>query len=454
MTLAQYWRVLAKHRLLAVIPFLVLVGAALIWSKQVTPEYTARSSVWFTGQSATDPYQGANYTQSQMGSYAQLATKPIVLEPVIESLGLNTTPHDLAGTITALVVPSSVIVDITATDSDPQRSASIANAVTDEVAKVAKNLAPSLPNGQAAVSATVVAAATPPRAASEPDTRRNVVAGALLGFLLGLLLPVFRDALESKVHDPEDIPAGLPVLATVPWVKPLPWSGRGGRRSQHAELVLTESLRKVRASLRFLEVERPVKLIAFSSSVAFEGKTSLSIQLARVLAEGSGDVLLLDGDLRHPQVATYLTLDGGIGLADVLAGSVTLDQAVQQTSTGLHVLPAGSAVQDPAELFASGPMSALMNTLRERYDYVVIDSPPLLPVADASVLATHADALVLIARYGKVTRAQVSSSIEQLNRVDAHVAGAVLNAVPRPRRWRSRSSYDPGRRGVENLVGE
>jgi polysaccharide biosynthesis transport protein len=454
MTLAQYWRVLAKHRLLALIPFLLLVGAALILSKQATPEYTARASVWFTGQSATDPYQGANYTQSQMGSYAQLATKPIVLEPVIESLGLNTTTNELAKTITAVVVPSSVIVEIAATDPDPQRSASIANAVTGEVAKAAKALAPSLANGRAALSATVVAAATPPKVASSPDTRRNVLAGALVGFLLGLLLPVFREALESKVHGAEDLPAGLPVLASVPWVKPLPWAGRGGHRSQRADLVMTESLRKVRASLRFLEAERPVKLIAFSSSVAFEGKTSLSIQLARVLAEGSGDVLLLDGDLRHPQVATYLALDGGIGLTDVLAGSVTLDQAVQQTSTRLHVLPAGSAVQDPAELFASRPMSVLMETLRERYDYVVIDSPPLLPVADASVLATHADGLVLIARYGKVTRAQVASSIEQLKRVDARVFGAVINAARRSSRWQTRSSYDPGRRGVENLVGE
>ena len=84
--------------------------------------------------------------------------------------------------------------------------------------------------------------------------------------------------------------------------------------------MITESLRKVQASLRFLDVERPVKVIVFSSSVAAEGKTSLSIQLARVLAEGSGDVLLIDGDLRRPQVATYLALEGGIGVADVLAG--------------------------------------------------------------------------------------------------------------------------------------
>ena len=458
MTLAQYWRVLTKHWFLALIPFVVLVGAALVWSKQTTPVYTARASVWFTlpvGQSGTDLYQGANYTQTQLGSYAQLATKPIVLEPVIDSLGLDTTANELAATITATVVPESVVIQIAATAADPQRASITANAVTLEVGEVAKDLAPSLANGDAAVSATVVSPAKPPTGPSSPNTKRNVLAGALAGLFLGLVLPIVREVLDSKVRGPEDLPAGLPVLATLPRVNLLPWADGGRRRSHHADFVITESLRKVQASLRFLDVERPVKLIAFSSSVASEGKTSLSIQLARVLAEGSGDVLLIDGDLRRPQVATYLALEGGIGLADVLAGSITLDQAVQRALTPrLHVLPSGSAVPNPADLFASRPMSILVDTLRERYDYVVIDAPPLLPVADASVLATHADGLLLIARYGKVTRAQVESSMEQLKRVDARVFGAVINAMPRSSHWDPRSSYYYSSNAAEGLIGE
>ena len=123
MTLAQYWRVLAKHWFVAVVPFVLLVGAALALSVQATPTYTAKSSAWFTlpvGQTGADLFQGANYTQAQLGSYSQLATKPIVLEPVIDSLSLDTTPNRLANAITATVVPESVVIQIAVNDPDPR----------------------------------------------------------------------------------------------------------------------------------------------------------------------------------------------------------------------------------------------------------------------------------------------------------------------------------------------
>ncbi len=449
MTLAEYWRVLARHRLLALIPFVVLVGAALVWSKTTTPVYTSSASVWFTqpvGQSGSDLYQGANYTQTQLGSYALLATKPIVLEPVISSLGLDTTTKKLASTITATVVPKSVVIQVASTNADPQRASRIANAVTREVAKVAKDLSPSLAHGHAAVSTTVVSPATAPTTPTAPSTKRNVLAAGLAGLFLGLILPLVREVMDSKVRGAQDLPAGVPVLATLPRGSSLPRVGGRRRRSHRADFARTESLRKVQAGLPFLDDERPVKVIVLSSSVGSEGATSLSIELARVLAEGPGDVLLIDGDLRRPQVAGRLALEGDVGLADVLAGSVTLDQAVQGArSPRLHVLPAGSAVPNPAELFASRQMSTLVDTLRGRYDYVVIDTPPLLPVADASVLATHADGHLFIARYGKVTRAQVANSMEELKRVDARVFGAVITAMPRASRWRARDSYYHGR---------
>ena len=438
MTLAEYWRVLARHRLLAVLPVVVLVGAALLWSAQTTPVYTASASALITGPSgavATD-------APTQLGSYAKLATSPIVIDPVIESLGLDTTASQLAAKISATVVPSSAIFQIAATDSDPQSAARIANAVTAEVAQVAKDLAPSTTDKPAAVSVTVVSPATPPKFTSSPQTKRNVLAGAMLGIFLGLVLPILREILDSKVRGADDLPVGLPLLATLPRVKSMSRSGSRNGRSRRADFVMTESLRKVQADLRFLDADRPIQLIALSSSLASEGKTSLSIRLASVLADGSGDVLLVDADLRRPEVAKRLGMDGNLGLTDVLAGSVTLDQAVQQAQTPrLHVLPAGGTVRNPVRLLSSEPMAALMDTLRERYDFVVLNTPPLLPVADGAVVATNADGLLLTVRSGKVTRAQVASSLEQLRRVDARVLGAVINMAPPPSRWRSRSNY-------------
>ena len=450
MSLAQYARILVKHWFLAVIPGIVLVTLAMVASFNATPLYTARASAWFTlpvGQSGSDLFQGASYTQAQLGSYAELATKPIVLEPVIESLGLETTSNALASTISASVLQESVIIEISATDPDPEQAAEVANAVIKEVAQVAKNLAPSLENGDSAVSAAVVSPARQPSGPSSPNTKRNVLAAALAGLFLGMVLPVAREVLDNKVRGSEDLPSDVPLLATLPKVPFLPGARSAKRRSHHGDFVMTESLRKVQAGLRFLDVERPVKVIAISSSISAEGKTSLSLRLARVMAEGAADVLLIDADLRKPQIADRLALEGGIGLADVLAGEVTLEQAVQRAlSPRLHVLPAGSAVPNPGGLLASSSMSALIEELRGRYAYVVIDAPPLLPVADASVLATHVDGLLLVARHGKVTRAQVASSVQQLNQVDARVLGAIINATPRGNRFHTRkSTYYYGR---------
>ena len=139
MSLAQYAHILVKHWFLAVIPGIVLVTLAMAASFSATPLYTATASAWFTlpvGQSGSDLFQGASYTQAQLGSYAELATKPIVLEPVIESLGLETSSKALASTITASVIPESVIIQISATDPDPERAADVANAVIKRVAKV------------------------------------------------------------------------------------------------------------------------------------------------------------------------------------------------------------------------------------------------------------------------------------------------------------------------------
>lgn len=445
MTITQFARVLSKHWLLALAPFVLCVIATFVVSKQTTPVYTASASSYFTlpfGQSGTDLFQGSNYTQQQLASYAQLATKPIVLEPVIDDLGLDMKPTELARQVRASAAPDSVIINIAATDPDPQRAADIANAITGEIGRVASKLAPSLSNGDAAITASTIAKATAPSSPSAPNTKRNILGGALAGVFLGVLLALAREVLDHRVRSFEDLPDGIPVLATLEKTSAsAPSVARS--RVDHSEFVFDESLRKLQTSLRFLDVEKPVKVIALTSSIPGEGKTSLSIQFARVLSEGSRRVLLIDADLRRPQVASRLALEAGIGLSDVLAGSVQVEEVTQRAlQDGLDVLSCGSAVPNPAELLASHAMESLLEELRGKYEYILIDAPPLLPVADASILSSQADGVLMVARYGKVTRSQITSALEQLHRVDARVLGTVINAVPKPSRRRDgRAAY-------------
>lgn len=140
---------------------------------------------------------------------------------------------------------------------------------------------------------------------------------------------------------------------------------------------------------------------------------------------------MIEGDLRRPRAAIRLGLDGAVGVTSVLVGKVTFDDALQSDdSTGLDFLASGPVPPNPAELLQSRAMHDLLEELRDTYEVVIIDAPPLLPVTDAALLATHADGVILVVRHGKVTREQVRLSADRLEQVDARLVGVVMNMVP------------------------
>lgn len=446
MTLVEFIATLRKRWLYVVLTFLAFSSLAYGVSKATTPVYTAEASVYFSlpvGQSGSDLNQGASYTQQQIGSFAELARSPIVLNPVSAKLGLGVSAKELARSVTATANAETVIIEIAATDPDPVRAAAIANAVTEQFGNVVRELSPVLPNGDPSVKAVTIANATVPLDQSAPNTRRNVAAGGLLGLFLGLLAALAREKLDTRARSEEDLPYGVSVLTAIEFDKNfrlVPLSST--RPSSRREIVREESYRKLRTGLRFLDIENPAKAIVITSSVAGEGKTSTSIGLASVLGGDGKRVLIVDADLRRPKVAEYTGLEGAIGLVDVLAGTVDIEVAAQPwLPDSVDVLPSGTIPPNPSELLGSGAMSDLIADLRIRYDYIVIDAPPLLPVTDASIAATQADGVVLVVRHGKTTRHQIAMALESVRAVNARVLGVILNRTPSPKPWKSRSAY-------------
>ncbi len=446
MTFAAFVAMLRKRWGYVVVPFLLFSVAAGVASMLAEPVYTAKASAYFSipvGQSASDLFQGSSFAQQQVASYASLATQPIVLQPVIDDLDLDTTPKELAHSVTATASAESAIVDVTAGDGDPQQAADIANAVTDELATVVRDLSPELQDGRPSVTVTTVAEATPPSFASSPNTRRNVLAAALAGLFLGILAALAREKLDTRLRTREDLPDGINVLTSIEYDRSVRKAPAGGVVSSRRLAVRDESLRKLRTSLRFLDVDNPVKVFVMTSSVAGEGKTSTALSLARVLAHDGQRVLLLDADMRRPKIAEYLAMEGAIGLADVLAGAVELDEAVQRwEQDSLFVLPSGSIPPNPSELLGSHAMEDLVAGLRHSYEHVVIDAPPLLPVTDAAIASVHADGVVLVVRHGRTNRKQLRGALDTLKAVEARLLGVVFNMTPPPRPWQKRSQYD------------
>jgi receptor protein-tyrosine kinase len=204
--------------------------------------------------------------------------------------------------------------------------------------------------------------------------------------------------------------------------------GNGGEvRSDQA----AEGYRQVRTNLQFLDVDEPPTVIMVSSAVPSEGKTTAVVNLGLALARAGSRVTVVEADLRKPKLTDYLGLIDGVGLTNLLTGTADLEDVVQRHATeGLSVIGAGPVPPNPGELLSSSQMRVVLEKLRADNDFVLVDAPPLLPVADAIGLAAYTDGALLSVRYGGTRREQLAAAAGRLERVGARTLGLVLNLVP------------------------
>jgi len=183
--------------------------------------------------------------------------------------------------------------------------------------------------------------------------------------------------------------------------------------------------------LQFLEVDNPPRVLVVTSSLPNEGKTTTAINLALALAEAEHNVVLVDGDMRRPKLDKRLDLVGKVGLSTVLAGRVALEDVLQKSRfPGLTVLTSGAVPPNPSELLGSLAAKKVMSEMRARFDYVIVDSSPLLAVTDAAILAAASDGVLVIARFAETKRDQLAHAIGNLRNVGAPILGAVFTMTP------------------------
>lgn len=445
MTLLEFLSSLRRRWVYLAVAVLVGSGLGTASFMFATPTYQSSASVYFSVPMATsggDLAQGGNYTQAQLASYAELATKPIVLEPVITSLTLNTTVAKLADAVSATVTNDTVLTTITVTNADPKEAAAIANAIADQLGTTVRQLSPKSAQGDPVVDFAIAGRAAVPHVPSSPKKKIDLGGGFLGGLIIGVIAALARDRLDTRIRDEAQL-GGLPSLGRIPFDRsaagrdgsPLITDWRDG--SERAE-----AFRKLRTALQFVDVDHPMRVIAVTSSAAAEGKSGVSANLAVAFAEAGHRVLLVDADLRRPSIADYFGIEGSVGLTNVLARQAEPADIIQPWgSTGrLAIMAAGSIPPNPSELLGSSRMRGLLAALRADYDIVLIDTPPLLPVTDAAVVSVTVDGVVVIARYGRTKRAATLQAVKALEAVDANVVGAVINRVPGKRR-RDRYSY-------------
>lgn len=433
----QMVRAVVKRWWIVLLVGLAGFGVMLGLSLRATPTYQSTASVYFSlqyGNSANDLSQGSNYTLNQMASYAALVTTPAVLDPVIATLSLDTTATQLATDISATPTAETVILDVTVTRTDPQSAADIANAVATQLGSVVRELSPTSPGGSPAVDVTTVAQAAPATAPSSPKTVRNAALGLAGGLLVGVALVLVRERLDQTVRSGEQVAelTGEPILG-VTYQSP-----KGSTSTLIAEgdqSGRAESYRQLRTNLRFIDAAERARVVAVTSALAGEGKSTTAANLAIAFASSRSSVLLVEADLRRPGLGQILGLESAVGLTDLLAGDVQFGDVVQDWGgSGLQVLLCGTVPPNPSELLGSPRMAEFLEGVTAKYDVVIVDTPPLLPVTDGAVVATLVDGVIVVVRAGHTHRRNVAAGIAALRAVDARILGCVLTRRPLSRR--------------------
>ncbi len=294
--------------------------------------------------------------------------------------------------------------------------------------------------------AQLVQPATAPGEPVAPTPFRSAALALLVGLIIGLGAALFVDYADDTLRSTEQLEeatGGIPVLAVIPTDPP----------PDHLPIVLSrpgdfavEAYRTLRTNLQFLGVDRSLKVVQVTSAVAGEGKTTTAANMAVVLAQAGNRVLLVDADLRRPRLHQVFAVDNSRGLSDALLGealemlliSIDLDGAT------LDLLPAGRPPANPAELLGGRRVKAILAAAAQRYDIVVVDSAPVLPVTDSVALSGAVDGVLVVAHAGRTTTKQVEETIAALNRVGAPLVGMAMNKVAVRKRRGGGYSYGKG----------
>ncbi|UKA74597.1 polysaccharide biosynthesis tyrosine autokinase [Arthrobacter sp. FW306-07-I] len=434
MELKDYLRIIRRNWILVVACSLIgILGAGAV-SLLMKPSYRSETKLFVALQnsgSVSELQQGNVFSQARVQSYVKTVTTPTVLQPVIDSLDLKTTPQSLAQKIVATSDINTVLISISVQNESPVQAAAIAQSVSRSLIAAVDDLEKPSNGGASPVKLSIVTPATAPASPYSPNVQMNLIVGLLAGLATGIGLAVLRALLDTRIRGEADLRrvTNSAVLGGISFdadaiKKPL--LTQAAHQSPRAE-----SFRQLRTNLQFAHVSHESKTLLVTSSVPGEGKSTTATNLAIAMAQAGQSVALVDADLRRPMIAEYLGLERNAGLTTALIGKADVDDLLQSWGDGkLYVLASGQIPPNPSELLGSEKMKQLIIRLESVFDTVIIDAPPLLPVTDAAVLAQQVGGVVVVVGTQKVRTGDLEKSFAALEMVQADLLGVVLNRLP------------------------
>lgn len=430
MNLQQFLNLLRRHIVLLILTTMAggLGGFGVL--ALLPPTYTARTELFVSVPTSGDPYEmrmASDFIKERIQTYVGMVDSESVLEPVISDLGLDTTPEALATQVEAVSDPETVLITVQAQAEDADGAARLSTAVARSLTERIGLLENPGKIDSSAIDLIEANAAVAPESSDGLPPWVFVPIGALLGLVAGIAIAIVRGTFDSVVRTKDDLAAitSAPLMASVPEDRAVVHESAWGGPATPG--IRSESILRLRTNLRFAHVDEESTVILVTSAQAGEGKTTLSLDLAIASARAGQRVVLVDADLRRPSVASRLGLENAAGLTTALVGGLGLDELLQSWGDhDLSVLAAGEIPPNPTELLETRAMAELVSELASRFDLVILDGPPLLPVADGLVLSRLANRTLLVAGAGLVKTRAVAESVRALDELGAPI-GLVLN---------------------------
>lgn len=413
-----------------------------------------------------------NLAISKAKQYQTMASSRVVAERALEIAKIDSSAALAISRVSATSRIDTAAINIRASWPNPQQAQALADAWSQALAQEVSNVenqrtpgtqgntgpAPSSGNsngatgtrqgaGESVIKIQPLVPANLPTGPSSPNIQLWAAVGLSIGLALGLLFILVREIFDQRIRSVATLQDdfGQTVVGTVPVS-----SGVGedrlvkslGRSNMRDNFAVLEAFKELRTNLRFMNPDQPPRVIAVSSCLPGEGKSTVASNLAISIASTGQPVVLVDGDLRRPTVARTFDLLENIGLTDAVVGSAPIAELLQDVAgyPALKVLGSGPIPPNPSEILASDTMLRLMAELSKTH-FVIIDAPPVISITDSAILAAQFDGVLLVVRAGSTTRDEFAKSLDSIQKVQGTVLGCVLNWVPTGKAEGSRYGY-------------